>query len=403
MKMHLLQMIKISKKNEYNNINDIEYENEIVDNKNYNWNYNNKNSYPYKGNIRKRGTNKKYYINNKKYNAYDNNQNYNGYYNSGNNNQQPKKQITKIKLNEKNAKNLKELFEIGHTKTPLEAKEVEINKEMTTKTNINNNNEEIHKNSTNNINENINMTMSDNNNLSNIKMTNDEGIEDDNIGEELFGNKKQKEIFNYQSLLSKRISGERTEEMNPTFLNDIKTNNAFDAEQELIKSLKKETNKDKDKEKDNKDMSNNGELSKEEFDIDFSNSSHFNFDYYFFDGDTNQQKSNDEGQMTGNYEDFKFKSIIDNLNMNDNFIYEEQKGKLDQLLSNNSNREESEDQKEEIEDSFKENEYERFLLNKQNFNYEDNGNNYYGLNNEDRKFQYKLDGYQKSFEKMWRK
>ena len=392
-----------SKKHEYKNANDIEYENEIFDNKNYNWNYNNKNYYAYKGNIRKRGTNKKYYINNKKYNAYDNNQNNNGYYNSGNNNQQPKKQITKIKLNEKNAKNLKELFEIGHTKTPLEVKEVEINKEMTTKTNINNNNEEIHKNSTNNINENINMTMSDNNNLSNIKMTNDEGIEDDNIGEELFGNKKQKEIFNYQSLLSKRISGERTEEMNPTFLNDIKTNNAFDAEQELIKSLKKETNKDKDKEKDNKDMSNNGELSKEEFDIDFSNSSHFNFDYYFFDGDTNQQKSNDEGQMTGNYEDFKFKSIIDNLNMNDNFIYEEQKGKLDQLLSINSNREESEDQKEEIEDIFKENEYEQFLLNKKNFNYEDNGNNYDSLNNEDRKFQYKLDGYQKSFEKMWRK
>ena len=390
-----------SKKHEYKNSNDIEYENEIVENNNYNTYYNNKNSYAYKGNIRKRGTNKKYYVNNKKYNTYDNNQNNNGYYNSGNNNQQPKKQITKIKLNEKNAKNLKELFEIGHTKRPIEVKEVEINKEMKTKNRNNNNNEEIHKTSTNNINENINITMSDNNNLSNIKMTNDEGIEENNIGEELFGNKKQKEIFNYQSLLSKRISGERTEEMNPTFLNDIKTNNAFDAEQELIKSLKKETNKDK--EKDNKDMSNNGELSKEEFDIDFSNSSHFNFDYYFFDGDTNQQKSNDEAQMTGNYEDFKFKSIIDNLNINDNFIYEEQKGRSDQLLSNNSNREESEDQKEEIEDSFKENEYEQFLLNKKNFNYEDNGNNYDSLNNEDRKFQYKLDGYQKSFEKMWKK
>ena len=392
-----------SKKHEYKYSNDIEYENEIVENNNYNNYYNNKNSYPYRGNIRKRGTNKKYYVNNKKYNTYDNNQNNNGYYNSGNNNQQPKKQITKIKLNEKNAKNLKELFEIGHTKTSLVAKEVEINKEMKTKNSINDNNEEIHKNSTNNINENINMTMSDNNNLSNIKI-NDEGIEDDNIGEELFGNKKQKDIFNYQALLSKKMSGERTEEMNPTFLNDIKTNNAFDAEQELIKSLKKESNKDK--EKDNKDMSNNGELSKEEFDIDFSNSSHFNFDYYFFDGDTNQQKSNDEGQMTGNYEDFKFKSIIEEtLNINENpFIYEEQKGKLEQLLTgNNSNREESEDQKEEIEDSFKENEYEQFLLNKKNFNFEDNGNNYDSLNNEDKKFQYRLDGYQKSFEKMWKK
>ena len=392
-----------SKKYEYKNGNDIEYENEIVEynNNNYNSYYNNKNSYQYKGNIRRRGTNKKYYLNNKKYNAYDNYQNNNGYYNSGNNNQQPKKQVTKIKLNEKNAKNLKELFEIGHTKTPLEVKEVEINKEMQTKNDINNNNEDIHKNSNNNINENINTTMSDNNNLSNIKITNDEGIEDDNIGEELFGNKKQKEIFNYQALLSKKISSDRTEEMNPTFLNDIKTNNAFDAEQELRKSLKKESNKDK--EKDNKDMSNNGELSKEEFDIDFSNSSHFNFDYYFFDGDTNQQKSNDEGQMTGNFEDFKFKSIIDNLNINDNFIYEEQKGKSDQLLSNNSNREESEDQKEEIEDSFKENEYERFLQNKKNFNYEDKGNNYDSLNNEDRIFQFRFDGYQKSFEKMWKK
>ena len=383
--------------------NDIEYENEIVENNNYNTYYYNKNSYQYKNIKKGRNSNKKYYSNNRKYN-YENNQNNTGY-NNTNNNKAPKKQVTKIKLKEKNAKNLKELFEIEHRKSSSEVKEDEINTKIKN-TDENKKNENIH----NNINEinNNNTNISDNNNLSNIKISYDEGIEDDYIGEELFGIKKQKDSINFQFPLSKRMSnttGEKNEEMNPTFLNDIKINNAFEAEKELRKSLKKEN-------KDNKDISikSNNELSKEDIDIDFSNnSSHFNFDYYFFDKEKDQQQSNEE-EYTGNYEDFMFKSIIDNLNNYENpFSNEEQKGKLDSLLNSNNNinnKEESEDQKYENEDSFKENDYEQYLLNKNkfdnNFNYYDYGNTGNNLN-EDTKFQNKFDEYQKSFEKMWKK
>ena len=190
---------------------------------------------------------------------------------------------------------------------------------------------------------------------------------------------------------------DKSEEMNPTFLNDIKTNNAFEAEQELLKSFKKE----------NKDISNNGELSKEDIDMDLSNSnSHFNFDYYFF--EQQQQTENEEPEYSGNYEDYKYKSILDNLNNIENpFINEEQKSKLDLLLSN---KEESEDKKdeceEEEEESFKEKEYEQYLINKNKFDNNFNYNDYkinYDNENEDKKFQNKLDEYQKAFEKMWKK
>ena len=259
------------------------------------------------------------------------------------------------------------------------------------------------KNITNNINKNINNIINDNN-ISNIKSINDEGIEDD-LEEEIFGSKKTKEIFDYNTPIIKKMSGvgDKNEEMNPTFLNDIKTNNAFEAEQELLKSFKK----------DNKDTSNNGEFSKEEFDMDLSNSnSHFNFDYYFFDP---QQQDNEEPEYSGNYEDFKYKSILDNLNNIENpFISEEQKGKLDLLLGN---KEESEDKKDENEDkkdeneeeeeeSFKETEYERYLSNKtkfdNNFNYNDYGINYHNKY-ENIKIQNKFDECQKAFGKMWRK
>ena len=199
--------------------------------------------------------------------------------------------------------------------------------------------------------------------------------------------------------------GEKNEEMNPTFLNDIKTNNAFDAEQELIKSLKKEN-------KDMNNKSNNGELSKEDIDMDLS-SSHLNFDYYFFDKEQ-QPQENEEPEYKGNYEDYRFKSFIDNLNNVENtFTNEDQKGNFDLLLNNNinisNNKEESEDKKEEIEneDSFKANDYEQYMLNKIKF---DNRFNYFGfeinndnLNNDDKKLQNKFDEYQKSFGKNWKK
>ena len=201
--------------------------------------------------------------------------------------------------------------------------------------------------------------------------------------------------------------GEKNEEMNPTFLNDIKTSNAFDAEQELIKSLKKEN-------KDMNNKSNNGELSKEDIDMDLS-SSHLNFDYYFFDKEQ-QPQENEEPEYKGNYEDYRFKSFIDNLNNVENtFTNEDQKANFDLLLNNNinisnsNNKEESEDKKEEIEneDSFKANDYEQYTLNKIKF---DNKFNYFGfeinndnLNNDDKKSQNKFDEYQKSFGKNWKK
>ena len=399
------QRIKSNENKKRKKSNEIEGDNETTENNNnYNYNYYNK-SYQYKNRKGRRDINKKYYPNNRKYN-YENNQSNNMYNNNYNyqQQQQPKKQITKIKK-ENNAKNLKELFEIEHKK---EAKEVEIksnsnkkikekNEEKKEKENIiliNNNS----KNTANNSNKNINNIINDNN-ISNIKSINDEGIEDD-FDDEIFGNKKQKEIFDYNLPIIKKMNGgtiDKSEEMNPTFLNDIKTNNAFEAEQELLKSFKKE----------NKDISNNGELSKEDIDMDLSNSnSHFNFDYYFF--EQQQQTENEEPEYSGNYEDYKYKSILDNLNNIENpFINEEQKSKLDLLLSN---KEESEDKKdeceEEEEESFKEKEYEQYLINKNKFDNNFNYNDYkinYDNENEDKKFQNKLDEYQKAFEKMWKK
>ena len=326
----------------------------------YNNNNNNRN---YRNNIKKgKGSNKKYYLNNnKKYNNYDSAQNNNNGYNTYAS-QQPKKQVTKIKLKENNAKNLKELFEMEYPKTKEVGEEKKIEKE-----------EQVN-----------DISISDNNNLSNIKMINEEGIEDDYIDEDFFGNKKTKESFNYHLPINKKI-GEKVEEMNPTFLNDIKTNTAFDAEQELLKSLKKE--------KENKDVSfkSNGELSKEDIDYDFSNSSsHFNFDYHFFerkdkDKDKELAQSNDGGEFSGNYEDFRFKSIIDNLNnIETPFI----------------DKEESEDPKEEDENnseySFKENEYEKYFVTKNKFDYYDLMNNYDNFGNEE-------NGNQKYYDKIWKK
>ena len=392
--------------------NEIEYENENTDNNNnYNYNYY-KQNYQYKYKRGKRDTNKKYYVNNRKYNNYEANQGNNIYnnYNYNYHEQQPKKQITKIKK-EGGAKNLKELFEIEPKK--LEIKEVVIKPSNNNKINEANEtkNEKENpilfnnssKNITNNMNKNVSNIINDNN-ISNIKSINDEGIEDD-LEEEIFGNKKSKELFDYNMPIIKKMSGvgDKNEEMNPTFLNDIKTSNAFEAEQELLKSFKK----------DNKDAINNVELSKEEFDMDLSNSnSHFNFDYYFFD---QQQPDNEEPEYSGNYEDFKYKSILDNLNNIENpFINEEQKGKLDLLLSNKEDSEdkkdENEDKKdeneEEEEESFKETEYERYLSNKtkfdNNFNYNDYGINYHNKY-DDIKIQNKFDECQKAFGKMWRK
>ena len=255
----------------------------------------------------------------------------------------------------------------------------------------------IMKNNTNNF---INNNIINDNNISNIKSANDDGIEDDL--EELFGNKKQKDL-----LFDKMAKNKKIEEMNPTFLNDIKTNNAFEAEQELLKLIKKEN-------KDISNKSNNGELSKEDIEMDLNNS-HFNFDYQFF--VQQQQENNEENEYNGNYEDFKFKSLIDNLNNIENlFNNEEQKGKLDSLLNNNnnininySNKEESECKEEEYEkeDSFKVNEYEQYLINKNkfdnNFNYYDYVANYDNQNDEDKKFHNKFDEYQKTFGKNWKK
>ena len=393
-----------TKSNEYKtekkNNNEIDNDNEINENNNYNYNYynNNRNSYQYKNRKGRGGGNKKYYSNNRKYN-YDNNQNNNNIYDNNNyQQQQQKKQITKIKK-ENAAKNLKELFEIDHSKKNAIKKSKE--KKTSEKENINTKIK-------NNIN--INNNIINDNNLSNIKSANDDGIEDD-FGELLFSNKKQKDLFDNKILMNKKVGGqtEKNEEMNPTFLNDIKTNNEFEAEQELIKSLKKENKENKE----NKELSiksNNGELSKEDIELDFNNS-HINFDYYFFEQQT--QENNEETEYKGNYEDFKFKSLIDNLNNIENpFTNEEQKGKLDMLLNSNmnySNKEESEDQKEEIEkeDSFKVNEYEQYLINKKkfenNFNYYDYENTYDNQNNEDKKFHNKFDEYQKTFGKIWKK
>ena len=386
-----------------------DYENEIIENNNpYNNTnnyYNNKNSYQnkYRGKIRRDINNKKYYSNNRRYNNYDNSQNNNIYNNTYQ--QQPKKQITKIKK-ENNAKNLKELLERSKR---VEVKEVEISnskKKSPEKEELiqENDNLIINNNINNSKNINNNNNIINDNNISNIKSANDEGIEDD-FEEDLFGSKKQ--FFNYP-ITKKLLGNEKPEEMNPTFLNDTKTNNFFEAEQELMKTMKKES-------KDIKEInnSNNHELSKVDSEMDFSNSN-FNFDYFFFDQPANQD--NEDNESCGNYEDFKYKSIIDNLNPLENpFTNEEQKGKLDLLLNNNIYNEESEDKKYENEENFKENNNnnndnegndDEYLMNKNkfdnnfnSFDYENNCDN----SNEEKKFQNKFDEYQKIFGKFGKK
>ena len=368
----------------------IDYENEIIENNNpyNNNNYYNNNKYQnkYRGKIRRDINNKKYYSNNRRYNNYDNNQNNNIYNNTYQ--QQPKKQITKIKK-ENNAKNLKELLE--HSKR-VEVKEVEISnskKKSEEKKELIQENDNLiinNKNSSKNINLNNNNIINDNN-ISNIKSANDEGIEDD-LEEELFGSKKQKEFLNYQFPITKKLLGnEKIEEMHPTFLNDIKTNNFFEAEQELMKTMKKESKDIKDT-----NMSNNNELSKGDSEMDFNNSN-FNFNFFFFD---QPKEENEDIDSCGNYEDFKYKSIIDNLNPLENpFTNEEEKGKLDLLLNNNNNVE-NEDKKYENEEHFKEN------SNDNDFNFFDCENNY-DNSNEEKKFQNKFEDYQKIFGKFGKK
>ena len=169
-------------------------------------------------------------------------------------------------------------------------------------------------------------------------------------------------IFDYNFPINKKISQEKkTEEMNPTFLSDEKINNAFDFEQDLIKSLKKEN-------KNNKE-----EIPKDDLDLDFNNSDQFNFNCFFFDKNQSQE---DEGEYTGNYDDYKYKSIIDNLNSEYHFSTDEQKSRLDSLnmsgnaISNSKN--EYEVKKEEDEN----NENDEFLNNKNKFGYNFNFMNF---------------------------
>ena len=137
--------------------------------------------------------------------------------------------------------------------------------------------------------------------------------------------------------------------MNPTFLNDKEINNAFETEQELIKSLKK-------------DNKNTGEeKQKDELYFDFNKDNQFNFNYFFF--EKNQQPE-EEGEYTGNYEDYRFKSIIDNLE--NNFTSEEQKKKTEEK-NNNENKNEF-DEFDDDDDFFNKNKF--------NFNFMNLDNNY---------------------------
>ena len=270
--------------NNYNNAYNNAYNNNIYNNNVYNNNIYNNNIYNnniYNNNI----------YNNNSYNnsTYNNNNNY-YYQQQQQQQQQQKKQTTKITIKEKNVKNLKELFE-------KEEKEESKNKIKTK------------------------------------PKKNDEKNEIKNINEENDYN------FDFDFPINKRK--EENVQMNPTFLNDKKINNAFETEQELIKSLKK----------DNKNS--NEEKQKDELYYDFNKDNQFNFNYFFF--DKNQQPE-EEGEYSGNYEDYKFKSIIDNLE--NPFIPEEQKMKLDE--KNNENKNEYDDY---------EDDEDYFIKNKFNFNF----------------------------------
>ena len=361
---------KSTESNRYYNENEI-YENY---NNNYNYNKNYQNRYR-KG---KKDINKKYYYNNYQGNRkYNNNNYYNNYYennnifnnnfnsnynnnnynsnynynnnisNNNNNYQQQKKSVTKITIKEKNVKNLKELFESKQNK---EKKDLENNSKNKAKPNK----KEKTKNSNNNDKNDI-----DNINTSKISKTQDSNF---NIFEkDSFEKETPKDIFDYNFPINKKMSQEKkTEEMNPTFLADEKINNAFDFEQDLIKSLKKEN-------KNNKE-----EIPKDDLDFDFNNSDQFNFNCFFFDKNQSQEE---EGEYTGNYEDYRYKSIIDNLNSEYHFSTDEQKSLLDGLnVSNNaiSNKNENEAKKEESEN----NENDEYLNNKNKFGYNFNFMNF---------------------------
>ena len=118
--------------------------------------------------------------------------------------------------------------------------------------------------------------------------------------------------------------------MNPTFLKDEKINNAFNTEQELLKSLKKDTKND------------NDIIPKDDMNLNFNNFFQFNFNYYFFD----RQSQDEEGEYTGNYEDYQYKSIIDNLNSENPLSTEEQNSDIvnnNYNYNNNINKEEDDD------------------------------------------------------------
>ena len=287
----------------YNNNYYNYYENNISNN-NYNNNYINNN---YNNN----------YINNNYNNTYiynfNNNYNYNNINNNNNAQQaqaQTKKTITKITIEEKKVKNLREL---------IESEETENNSKNKNKSNKKN--EKI---------KNENNVININNDINNIKISNKEN--NDNISEKnISSNKKQEDIFDNDFSFNKKIKqGEKSEEMNPIFLADEKFNNDFDFEQDLIKSLKKE----------NKNLKE--EIPKVE-DFDYNDSDQFNFNCFFFDKNPSQEE---EGEFTGNYEDYKYKSIIDNLNGEFPFSEGESKENVNNNSINNN-----EDKKEENEEN----------------------------------------------------
>jgi len=157
----------------------------------------------------------------------------------------------------------------------------------------------------NNLNELFNMTSE--------KQEKKDGKKDEKSDKEknIDNNNDNNEKLNYYYKLNSK-SNKKTEEMKPIFLNDEKTNNAFNLEKDLYKSLKKENG-------DNIDSNN---LSKIE--IDCSNSL-FNFDGFFCKNDPmNTSKINFKDESMSN-EDIKEgeeirnyfnKSLIDKIEKN---------------------------------------------------------------------------------------
>ena len=281
--------------NNYNNGYNNTYNNNIYNNNIYNNNIYNNNIY----------NNNIYNNNTYNNNSYNNNYNSNNIYNNNNyyqQQQQPqqKKQVTKITIKEKNVKNLKELFEKeekADSKNKIKSKPIKKDEKKET---------------------------------NELKNTNEEN--DFNFDYDFPINKRQEENI----------------QMNPTFLNDKEINNAFETEQELIKSLKK----------DGKNI--NEEKQKDELYFDFNKDNQFNFNYFFF--EKNQQPE-EEGEYTGNYEDYRYKSFLDNLE--NPLTSEEQKKKSDE----NKNEKNNENDDFEDDEDF-------FNKNKFNFNFMNLDNNY---------------------------